>query len=170
MGDRAMIARPRMADWWLVKPKQRDWWLVQPGAATGRTWSGGGEQHGCVCDVGMLSGGAQTPGLAGYRGCWVCGDTGHRAAECSAGQAAQVESWMVGEIVKHGREWTQVQVQQMIARAELRAQVQAQKQEQQQRSWAQVAQRQTGAGQAPAVAVARRPRTQEECRRQPGMQ
>ena len=122
--------------------------------AAGRTWQGGQERrHVEVCEV--VTGNVQIPGTAGYRGCWVCGHAGHRAADCSARQATQVQDWMANEIVTHGREWTQVQVQQMMAKAELKAQV-----VRQQQSWAQVAQQQTGAGQAPAVT--RRQKTQAE--------
>ena len=103
----------------------------------------------------MVTANVQIPGTAGYRGCWVCGHAGHRAADCSARQATQVQDWMANEIVTHGREWTQVQVQQMMAKAELKAQV-----VRQQQSWAQVAQQQTGAGQAPAVT--KRQKTQAE--------
>ena len=68
-----------------------------------------------------MTGNVQIPGTAGYRGCWVCGHAGHRAADCSARQATQVQDWMANEIVTHGREWTQVQVQQILAKAEVRA-------------------------------------------------
>ena len=93
--------------------------MVTP-RATGRTWQGGKQRHVYVCNV-AEAGNVQIPGTAGYRGCWVCGHAGHRAADCSARQATQVQDWMANEIVTHGREWTQVQVQQMMAQAELKA-------------------------------------------------
>ena len=155
-----MIARPREVDWWQVEPRQARWWMATP-RAMGRTWrrsTGGQERRGeDICEVATV-GAPQIPGAAGYTGCWKCGCAGHRAADCGLEKAAQAEDWMVGEIVRHGREMAMVQVQQMMGRAELRAQVQVQ--EQQQQSWAQVAQQPIGAGQAQVVA--KRPKTEAE--------
>ena len=132
------FAEPRTTFWWRVEPRAARWWMATP-RTTGRTWREGEQRHVGVCGV-PAAGGGQIPGLAGYSGCWVCGHQGHRAAECSRAQGAQVESWLVSEIAKHGREWTQVQVQQILAKAEVRATAATTEQQ----SWSRVVQ--AGAG------------------------
>ena len=78
----------------------------------------------------------QVPGTAHYGGCYVCGEVGHRAADC----AAAMESWMVKQMVQRGVDWAKVNIAQIMAKAEVRA-------KQQRRSWSQVVQ-QGGEGRA----------------------
>ena len=99
-----------MSQWAGAEPRAANWWLVQPRDA------------GITCEMVDESGGSkqkawQVPGAMGYSGCHRCGSMDHRAAEC----ALTVEDWATAQMMKHGREWTQVQVQQILAKAEVRA-------------------------------------------------
>ena len=118
-----------MSQWAGAEPRAANWWLVQPRDA------------GITCEMVDESGGSkqkawQVPGAMGYSGCHRCGSMDHRAAEC----ALTVEDWATAQMMKHGREWTQVQVQQILAKAEVRATAATTEQQ----SWSRVVQ--AGAG------------------------
>jgi len=99
------------------------------------------------CGGRRQQGGEQIPGTAGYSGCHVCGDMGHRAADC----AVAVENWIVQQMVQHGVDWTKVHVIKMMAKAEGRAEQQRREQE----SWSHVVQRgeDKGARRRPSAAA-----------------
>ena len=118
-----------VSQWAAAEPRAANWWLVQPRDA------------GITCETVDESGRSkqiawQVPGAMGYSGCHRCGSVEHRAAEC----ALTVEDWATAQMMKHGREWTQVQVQQILAKAEVRAIAATAEQ----KSWSRVAQ--AGAG------------------------